>query len=131
MFGDILEHLRDPLGTTGKDGLRREGSGHLLNPEFGTYLRPSQAPLSEMGPKELWTLVDRTPPRFLTMKTDMRLIGDARLSIERMDFGPWIPLFRLRTFRSLQTLEHNVARAMTTLLASNFIIIARRPIGVT
>ncbi len=83
LFGDVLEHLRDPLGTLRKlKGWLKEGGQVICSIPNVAHLYVRLKLLFGRWDYENSGLMDRTHLRFFTMNTAIKLIEDAGLSIE-------------------------------------------------
>jgi len=127
LFGDVLEHLKDPLRVLRnlKRYLKDDGYIVCSVPNVAhIYIRLKI--LFGKWDYEDTGLLDRTHLRFFTIKSVKKLIEDAGFKIEKIDFSPWIPLFRLRKFKYGMALEYYIAKLRPTLFASGSIVKARK-----
>jgi len=129
IFGDVLEHLKDPLSVLKKLKKYLNKNGYIicsipniahiyvrLNLLFGRW------EYQDTG------ILDKTHLRFFTKKTAIKLIEDAEYKIEELYYTPWVslPLSRLRRFEFVRKMEYYLTKALPTLFALRFIIKARR-----
>ena len=105
IFGDVLEHLKDPLSVLKK---------------LKKHLNKSRWEYQDTG------ILDKTHLRFFTKKTAIKLIEDAGYKIEELYYTPWIPLLRLGRFKFGRKIEYYLTKALPTLFTLQFVIKARR-----
>jgi len=127
LFGDILEHLKDPLRVMRNLKRYLSSDGYIVAsiPNVA-HIYPRLKLLFGKWDYEDIGLLDRTHLRFFTKRSARRLISDAGFKIEKMDLAPWIPLFGLRKFKWGRALEYHIAKIRQTLFAFQFIIKARK-----
>lgn len=154
IFADILEHVADPLAILKKfiNHLKDKGEIIISVPNVACYNMRLALLLGQFNYKD-YGLLDHTHLRFFTKKTIKRLIENAGLQIVKVDVTPFFarPFFRLYkvifykeslggeleekvlSSKSFQVykkwvfpLERLLAKARPTLLAYQFIIIAKK-----
>ncbi|AEF97063.1 class I SAM-dependent methyltransferase [Methanotorris igneus] len=128
VFGDILEHLKNPQTVLIK--LRR----YLKKDGYIVCSIPNIAHITVrlmllMGKWEYEDvgLLDRTHLRFFTKKTAIKLAENAGFKIEEVYPTPWIPFFRLRKLHPIfLKIEYTITKMLPTLFALQFVIKARK-----
>jgi len=127
VFGDILEHLKNPQAVL--LNLKR----YLNNNGYIVYSIPNIAHITVrlmllLGKWEYedMGLLDRTHLRFFTKKTAIELVKSAGFEIEKICPTPWVPFFRLRRFYPISKLEYAITKMFPTLFALQFVIKARK-----
>lgn len=132
VYGDVLEHLADPLGALTVLNRRLEPGGMVVIsiPNVAhLWIRLSlllgRFEYADRG------ILDRTHLRFFTEKTLRRLLADAELRVDHLEstpaplpllvppawHGPWL--------RALHAVNAGAARRLPRLLAYQFVVLAR------
>ena len=133
VYGDILEHLKDPLRviTALNANLKPDGIVIVSVPNVSHLwvrwqLLRGRFEYTDRG------ILDRTHLRFFTLKSFQRFLADAHLQILRMYSTP-VPLplvvapkFQGSLFRTVHAINALSARIWKTLLAYQFLAVARR-----
>ncbi len=123
LFGDILEHLKDPLSVLIKLRSRLKVNGYAVAsiPNIA-HIYARLKLLFGKWDYEMGGLLDKTHLRFFTIKSAIRLFLDAGYRVVSKDYTPWIPLFRLNKFLWGKHLEYLITRLFPTLFAFQIII---------
>jgi SAM-dependent methyltransferase len=133
VYGDILEHLQDPLNVLVQlnRSLARDGVVLISVPNVAHLWIRMQLMLGNFDYAERGIL-DRTHLRFFTLKSFKGFIQDAGLSLDKMYATP-VPLplivperYQGVLFNFLHRLNATAARAWKTMLAYQFVAVCRR-----
>lgn len=133
VYGDVLEHLRDPLRVFAalNQHLRRDGVvcvsvGNVAHLWVRLQLLMGRFDYAERG------LLDRTHLRFFTLRSFLRFMGDAGMEVIEVVTTP-VPLplvvperFHGRWLRALHGLNARVARLWKRMFAYQFVAVAKR-----
>lgn len=127
LFGDVLEHLKDPLFVLKKLKSWCKDDGYIICsiPNVAHIYVRLKLLFGKWDYEDIG-LLDRTHLRFFTTGSAKKIIEDAGFKIEKIDFSPWIPLFRLRKFKCGCALEYYIAKLRPALFASNLLVKARK-----
>jgi len=130
LMADVLEHLKDPLGTLGKLSRFLSKGGFILVvlPNIAHFYFRLKLLMGQFDYQERGTL-DKSHLRFFTLKTAKRLVVNAGFEIESIDVTvPNVPVSLAfnKNFSILYKLAYRVARLWKNMFAFQFIILAKK-----
>lgn len=122
IFGDVLEHTRNPelILQKYKNYLAKNGSILTSIPNVANIIVRIKLLLGKWEYRENGVL-DNTHLRFFTYKTMKKLFKKVDLAVEKQTFIPGMYLIKLNQVRFVQKLEHYVNRLSPTLFAAQFV----------
>ena len=132
LYGDVLEHLRDPLRVLRAFNrvLQRDGVVIISVPNVANIYVRLQLMMGRFEPADRGIL-DRTHLHFYTRKSFLRLVDDAGLQATKVSATP-IPLplvvpekLQGRTFAAMHQVNAWMARAWPTLFGYQFVAVTR------
>ena len=133
VFGDVLEHLKDPLGVlrniTGcylaKNGIVIISLPNIANFYVRLRLLAGHFDYAERG------ILDKTHLRFFTRRTFCKMLDEAALEIVQLTATP-VPLplvvskrYQGRLFRIVHALSASIAKHWQTMFGYQFVAVAR------
>jgi 2-polyprenyl-3-methyl-5-hydroxy-6-metoxy-1,4-benzoquinol methylase len=133
IFGDVLEHLRDPAAVLRElaGSLKDDGAVIISLPNVANIYVRVQLLFGRFDYQDRG-LLDRTHMRFFTRKTFRRFMSDAGFVVETLTATP-IPLplvvpqrFQGVVFVALHAMNAWVARRWQTLFGYQFVAVARK-----
>lgn len=126
LFGDVLEHLRDPAAVLGwaRDVLAADGRVIASLPNIGHWTARRRLARGEF-PQEDHGLFDRTHLRFFTRATARELLEDAGLRVVAEAFAP-APLPLESRLPALGRLQPALVKRRPELFALQVVLTARR-----
>ena len=133
VYGDVLEHLQDPLAVLLhlNRNLARDGLVLISVPNVAHLWMRIQLMLGKFDYAERGIL-DRTHLRFFTLKSFRKFVQDSGLRLDKLYATP-VPLpliiperYQGALFNRLHSLNAVVARAWKTMLAYQFVAVCRR-----
>ena len=133
VFGDVLEHLKNPLavlremmGSLKEDGVVLISVPNVANLYVRLSLLFGRFDYQDRG------ILDRTHLRFFTRKTFRQFVVDAGLEMEELTATP-IPLplvvpprYQGRLFSAMHVMNAGLARQWQTLFGYQFVAVARK-----
>lgn len=130
LMADVLEHLKDPLGTLRRLSRFLSEDGFLLVvlPNIAHLYFRLKLLIGQFDYQERGTL-DKSHLRFFTLKTAKKLVVDAGFEIESIDVTmPNVPVSLAfnKKFSILYKSGYRVARLWKTMFAFQFIILAKK-----
>ena len=125
LFGDVLEHVRDPAGVLrwAAGLLAPDGRAVVSLPNIAHWTARRQL-LRGRFPQEDHGLFDRTHLRFFTRATARELVASAGLAVERESFAP-APLPLESRFPALATLGPRLVARRPELFALQVVLTCR------
>lgn len=133
VYGDVLEHLRDPLAALGAfDRALAPGGRVLISIPNVAHLWIRLSLLVGLFEYTECGILDRTHLRFFTERTLARLLEDAGLRVDRRTATP-VPLYRVVPPRwhgawlaGIHAVSAAAARLLPRLLGYQFVVLAER-----
>jgi len=130
LMADVLEHLKDPLGTLRRLSRFLSEDGFLLVvlPNIAHLYFRLKLLIGQFDYQERGTL-DKSHLRFFTLKTVKKLVVDAGFEIESIDVtmpNAPVSLAFNKKFSILYKSGYRVARLWKTMFAFRFIILAKK-----
>ncbi len=130
LFGDVIEHSKNPSNVLSKmkKYLKEEGQIVVSVPNIANIgIRLQLFFLGRFDYGD-WGILDRTHLRFFTLKTFKQVIKDAGFRIIIFDVAPPGPSFHGR-FKIYQSVRISLTKLFKSLLAYQFIAVAKKDIG--
>lgn len=128
IFGDVLEHLKDPSYVLKMFHRYLSGDGFILCtlPNVAHFYNRLMLLLGRWDYQD-YGIMDRTHLRFFTVSTAQQLVRDAGFRITRLDYTAWFPVFCLKRYRFGKAARYYITRTRPPLLAFQVVIKGEKP----